>query len=228
MKKKIFIIALAACLFALSIAGSSIAYFTDTEEYTNVFTSGDVNITLTYAGAATDEGVETDNVLEIEDTHVYPGQTYPINAYITNTGSEKAYVGAIITLTDNEDITKIVNTTAGAKDYPVAVREFLDGLASTGFTVKTAVSADNKVLTIYVVRTAALDEKNGTTTTCTLFNNVVIPKTWDNDEMKAFTGLELNVVAYATQTVGFANAENAITTAFEAAWSGYAAADVLN
>ena len=48
MKKKIFAIALAAMLFALAIAGSSVAYFTDTEKATNVFTAGDVDIQLTY------------------------------------------------------------------------------------------------------------------------------------------------------------------------------------
>ena len=234
MKKKIFIIAVAVCLAVLSIAGSSIAYFTDTEEYTNTFTAGNVDIKLTYKGVETNDGVEVDDVIELADTHVYPGQTYPINAVITNIGSEKAYVGAIITLTDDADITAIVGVNGGTDNYPVAIRKFLDGLADDGFTVKTAVSTDNKVLTIYVVKEVALDENGGSTTTCTLFNNVVIPKEWDNDEMKAFNGFKLNVTAYATQIVGFAEennlneAEVAITTAFAGtAWDNYAGASVL-
>ena len=48
MKKKIFLFTLAACLIILSIAGSSLAYFTDTDAKTNVFTAGNVDITLKY------------------------------------------------------------------------------------------------------------------------------------------------------------------------------------
>ena len=83
MKKKIFIIALAACLFALSIAGSSIAYFTDVEEATNVFTTGDVNITLTYKEnvVENDDDDDTNNAFELSSL-VYPGQTYEMDAII--------------------------------------------------------------------------------------------------------------------------------------------------
>ena len=231
MKKKLLIIAVAACLLALTIAGTSIAYFTDTEAATNVFTAGDVNITLTYAGQATAEVEANSTVLNLGETHVYPGQTYPINAYITNVGSEKAYVGAVITLTDDVDITAIVAANSDTDKYPVAIRAFLNNLVDSGYTVKYAVSVDNKVLTIYVVKEVALDEKTGTTTTCTLFTDVVIPAEWDNAEMKAFNGVKLDVVAYATQTVGFAAngtlnaAEVAITSAFkDTAWADYTSA----
>ena len=82
MKKKILMLALAVCLITLSIAGASLAYFTDVDEKTSVFTSGNVNIALAY-----DE----------TETKVYPGQTYTEKAAtITNTGSEDAFVGAII------------------------------------------------------------------------------------------------------------------------------------
>ncbi|MBQ7969237.1 MAG: hypothetical protein IJ292_05380 [Clostridia bacterium] len=46
MKKKIVSIALVACLALMAIAGASLAYFTDTDDATNVFTSGKVDITL--------------------------------------------------------------------------------------------------------------------------------------------------------------------------------------
>lgn len=46
MKKKIIAIALVACLAVVAIAGASLAYFTDTDEATNAFISGKVDITL--------------------------------------------------------------------------------------------------------------------------------------------------------------------------------------
>ena len=46
MKKKIVSIALVLCLALVAIAGASLAYFTDTDDATNVFTSGKVDITL--------------------------------------------------------------------------------------------------------------------------------------------------------------------------------------
>lgn len=46
MKKKIIAFALVACLSMIAIAGASLAYFTDTDEATNAFTSGKVDITL--------------------------------------------------------------------------------------------------------------------------------------------------------------------------------------
>ena len=44
MKKKILMITVAALLIILSIAGTSMAYFTDTDEKTNTFTAGKVDI----------------------------------------------------------------------------------------------------------------------------------------------------------------------------------------
>ena len=86
MKKKIFMMTLAACLIVLSIVGTSLAYFTDTDAKTNVFTAGNVDIELTY-----DE----------TDTRLYPGQTYKKVATIENVGTENAYVGLIIEVVTN-------------------------------------------------------------------------------------------------------------------------------
>ncbi len=46
MKKKIIAISLVACLAIVAITGASLAYFTDTDDATNVFTSGKIDITL--------------------------------------------------------------------------------------------------------------------------------------------------------------------------------------
>lgn len=46
MKKKILAICLVICMAVVAVAGASLAYFTDTDRKTNVFTSGKVDITL--------------------------------------------------------------------------------------------------------------------------------------------------------------------------------------
>lgn len=46
MKKKIVAICLVLSLAVMALAGASLAYFTDTDDATNVFTSGKVDITL--------------------------------------------------------------------------------------------------------------------------------------------------------------------------------------
>ena len=46
MKKKILAISLVVCLAVIAIAGATLAYFTDTDDATNVFTSEKVDITL--------------------------------------------------------------------------------------------------------------------------------------------------------------------------------------
>ena len=221
MKKKILIIAVAACLLALTIAGTSIAYFTDTEKATNVFTAGDVNIKLTYANnvSENDDDLNDNNVIDLTNAHVYPGQTFDIDATITNVGSEDAYVGAIITLKDT-DLNSFVNVNGEADNYPVAVSKLLDGLVTNGedytVTFKNGTITEDETtyatLTIYIIKTDAI----ATGRECKLFNDVVIPTEWDNAEMKAFSGLELSVVAYATQTGGFETAVEAFTAAFGA------------
>ena len=216
MKKKIFVIGLAVLVFAMSVVGSSIAYFTDIEEATNVFTAGNVNITLTYAGSTVenDDDNGDNNLLDVTNANVYPGQTFEINAKVANVGSEAAYVGAIITLTDDQLADFVTTgTTVGTKKYPVAVREFITDLVPDDDNYDIYTVAGTGTLTIYVVKTAAL----ASGANFDLFENVTIPTTWDNDEMKAFSGLKLSVVAYATQTGGMTGgALAALQTAFDA------------
>ena len=225
MKKKIFAIALAALLFALSIAGASVAYFTDVESATNVFTAGDVDITLTYANNVANLEASS-NVINITNEKVYPGQTFNVAPTIKNVGTEDAYVGAIITLTGMDGV---IAAASGTNQIPVAVREFLVGLVTTGYKVKMAPVETNKI-TIYIIREAALVAEDQTQNIeagfDTIFTDVKIPTSWDNTEMAAFSGCTLDVKAYATQTGGFANAEEAIIGAFggdNGDWKPYSA-----
>ena len=196
MKKKIFMITLAACLVVLSIAGTSLAYFTDTDAKSNVFTAGNVDITLTY------------NTYTAEDARLYPGETYGNPAYITNGDSEEAYVGAIIDVTVPE-----------GTDFDVISEILVDLDANTVKAVETETG-----FTVYVVVENAL-AKNAE---AYIFTEMTIPALWGNDEMAVLSNLNVVVTAYATQTVGFGSAVEALTTAFGAenpngtsAWANY-------
>lgn len=88
MKKKIVSLALAVCLIAIAAVGT-LAYFTDTDDATNTFTSGKVDITLN----------ETDNEGNpfVQNQKLLPGSNsanaIAKNATVTvNEGSEDSWV----------------------------------------------------------------------------------------------------------------------------------------
>lgn len=191
LKKKIFGLTLVVGLLVLSIVGTTMAYFTDVEDKTNVFTSGNVAITL-----SSDVLLEADNATNI---NAYPGKKIGSAATVTNTGSEAAYVGIIVSF--NKAIIE------------ANVRALFTNLVSEGYTV-TYESADNTTK-LYISSNTALnttDKKN-----VTFFSGMSVPASWDHREMAIFKNLEIKVSAYATQTYGFNDAETALRTAF-AAW----------
>ena len=82
MKKKIISLCLVVALVATAIAGATLAYFTDAENATNVFTVGDLEITL--------------NDTFVQESELVPG-TKTQNAVnkdvsVTNNGSNAAWV----------------------------------------------------------------------------------------------------------------------------------------
>ena len=189
MKKKIFAITLTISLIVLSIASTTIAYFTDVDDETQEFTAGNVEIALDFT---------------YNSAKGFPGQSVDSLAKITNTGSEDAYVGAVITF--DKDVSSVLGDVA-------AVKAFFNDIDDYTVTYDT----DND--TVYVVCEDAIANSEFVT----LFNKLNIPAEWDNDDMAIFRGLKITVNAYATQTVGFDNAAQALTTAFstDAHWGAY-------
>ena len=201
MKKKIFMITLAACLVVLSIAGSSMAYFTDVDEKSTVFTAGNVDITLAFTDMST--------------TKLFPGQTYASPAVITNEGSESAYVGAIITMTG----TGLSNVVAaeGNTEIPVAITNLIKNLGAGAKVV-----ANGDTITVYVVNADPMAAPvDGNKATYTVFDTITIPASWNHEQVNYFTNAEITVKAYATQTVGFNDAKTALKAAFATDWASY-------
>lgn len=78
MKKKLVVLCLVALLAVGAIIGGTMAYFTDTDEAENVFTAGNVDITL-------NENFE-------QNSELFPGVDVTKEVFVENTGSEDAYV----------------------------------------------------------------------------------------------------------------------------------------
>ena len=212
MKKKILIIAVAACLLALTIAGTSIAYFTDTDKAVNVFTVGDVDIQLTEGAVKLDEkgwnivadtsedrfvstGIAYDDIRTL-----WPGQKIAKDPRIENIGSEKAFVGAVITV---KNVQALLATDA-------ARAAFFDGGAidNANNTVTWVVDGNNLIAFVIVKDALAANAS------VDLFTSINVDATWNNDNMEMFENFEIEISAYATQEAGFGDAVTAITTAF--------------
>jgi predicted ribosomally synthesized peptide with SipW-like signal peptide len=211
MKKKIIVTALVVCIFVLSIASATIAYFTDTKDITNTFTVGNVAIELdenkviqdattgNYVANGSERTTEGINI----PTSLFPKQTISKDPTITNTGSESAYFGAVITIKNgavgDADVSKMLTfdgDTAAVDDKAVKVNEFLSDLINSGANVTYV--KEGGAVKIYIVVDAAQDKNDAVV----LFKGVNISATWNNDEMANLSDLEIAVAAYAVQTAG--------------------------
>ena len=79
MKKKILALCLVVALAATAVVGGTLAYFTDTDDATNVFTTGNVDI-------------ELNEVFDEENAKLMPGIDIQKEIKVTNVGSENAFV----------------------------------------------------------------------------------------------------------------------------------------
>lgn len=96
MKKKIIAICVIISLAVVAVIGGTLAYFTDTDNATNTFTVGNVNIDLHEANKDDPPLVDGDYHVWLEDQVLMPGdnQTNTIakRVYVENTGSSDTYV----------------------------------------------------------------------------------------------------------------------------------------
>ncbi|MBR4289256.1 MAG: SipW-dependent-type signal peptide-containing protein [Oscillospiraceae bacterium] len=175
-----------------------------------------------------------------QEYHLFPGMTVTKDPTITvDDGSEDAYVAAIITVTfaDGTDMAVLRKNgicmehwkdmlnaeailegdyigTVPEKEHPLNGVNGMKVYGDDRYSVYQIADAANLTYTIYMFFEGA--QTDGTA--ITPFNKMVIPETWDNADMAAVNGMEINVVAYATQTNGFKDCYTAMTTAFPEAF----------
>lgn len=205
MKKKLMAIALAVCVAAVLAAGASLAYFTDkTDAANNVFTMGNVKITLDETDLTKDGGSRTPEGNTY--TNLYPGMDMVKDPIVHNTGRNDAWVRVIV---------RVANGAAFMDKFAIApyASSPLEGLThglgeGWQITASTKDTAANDMVYTIVYNTVL---KPGESTPA-VFNKLYIPATFGNGEMAAITyknandepvnGFTMSIHAEAIQSEG--------------------------
>ena len=225
MKKKIMAIALASVIAVLAIAGATLAYLTDTDAEDNVFTFGNVAIDL-YETFDEVNAKLLPATGSAQDGTLQNGITKEV--YVTNTGSEDAYVRvhiAIPQVLDNGDpdfdaTSNVLHfnykpETVGANKWDWS-KTADDGKYEGNWNFYTA-EIDGKWYNVYVVTYEKALVKDEATVDA-MHQVYLDPKVTNEDVAKIAEQLgnewHIYVAAEAAQAAGFANAYEALNTAF--------------
>lgn len=147
-KKKIMALCLIVCLLATAVVGGTLAYFTDSEEATNTFTVGNVDIDLTEPN--------WDATGKAEAKDVYPGEALAKDPTVTNNGANPCFVRIEVSGLNQF-------TTEFGTDAMITYRtDYVDGALGTDWVLYNGCFYYSKVL------------QPGETTDA-LFDQIVIP-----------------------------------------------------
>lgn len=223
MKKKILAIALVASMLMIAIAGATLAYFTDTDEKVNEFTSGKVDITL-------------NEVFDEDSAVLIPGVDIQKDVTITlSEGSVESYVWytyAIPSALDNDDASQnIIHVNHAGRNwlqYRENTKYWADGQTTAtpenqcwivDYEVEKDVMIDNVSYNVYtVLYNGTLKAGEETTIGMTKvycdtkvdFDNETGKYTIDGKDIGVdLTDVKIIVTAYAIQAATFENAEEA-------------------
>lgn len=228
MKKKLILISLAIALVAILAVGGSLAYFMDTDEVTNVFTIGRVDI------EQNEVFVQESQLLPVVGTDPTDAEDNYIQKKVTveNVGKNGAYVQTLVAVPaclDNAGVLKLWDNNAVANGWTK-----LDGDASTAeIQPMYTVTIDNMLYNVYVYRYNTVLVKDAETAAC-LEYVYITPETDLNvyedangvktayfeingteiTEFDATGKLNVYVATQGVQDRGFANANAALDTAF--------------
>ena len=235
-KKKLIAIGICFVILVASILSNTIAYFTDDEEVSNTFTSGNVEITLTESKATLDNlnRVTVDNNERVSGNQdfgtLYPSQSFTKDPTITNVSTEAAYIAAKVIVSDGAgDLRQIIASAGTGIDierilsggllatYDVTENktEVASKLATEDYVIYQEVKNGNYVFYFFVKDAVAV---NGTVE---LFETFSVPNEWDNEQMDQLKKLTIDVKAYGVQTFGFNSALEALEAAFSDEFAGF-------
>lgn len=185
MKKKIIALCLIVALAATAVIGGTLAYFTDTDEATNVFTTGNVDITLD------EPNWDEDNAKLIPSRRIVKDATI-----IVEEGSERAYTFMKIELSD--DFVTLLQAYAG-ENFDWTNQNAVYGLIGKWFD-----APDSKVMemgTNYVILGVLSPKDAGVATR--YLNAVTVPADVPSGMIDENGTYEIDITAYAIQAEGF-------------------------
>lgn len=229
MKKKITAIALVVCLVAVAVVGGSLAYFTDTDAKTNVFTTGNVDIQL-IENFGDNDPATPEKLLPATGSAQAGTLQNGITKEVTvkNIGTEDAYVRvhiAIPSMLDNGN--PEFDAGKNALHFNYAADSIGEGKWDWSKTTGTPyegdwnyyeTTIDNIKYNVYVV-TYGTALKTNEVTPENAMHQVYLDSKTSNEAINAYiealgANWQILVLAEGTQSAGFANAYDALNTAF--------------
>lgn len=225
MKKKIVVASLVIALLAIAVGGS-LAWFIDSDEATNVFTVGSVDI------EQNEDFVQESQLLPVVGEDPTDADDNYIKKAVTvkNTGINAAYVQtyvAVPAVLDNNGILKLYDANCATNGWTK------EGLVATGVSIE----GENLEYNVYLYRYNTELAANTETAACLEYvyiDKTIDLNTYDLDDVEGvdtayfvladgteITGfnatgnLNVYVATQAVQSQGFENAEVALESAFE-------------
>ncbi|MBQ8507129.1 MAG: hypothetical protein IJ466_06845 [Clostridia bacterium] len=212
--KKLAILTVAIALLVCVTVYATVAFFTDTEEVTNTFTVGKVQIKLDEEDLSKGDGSRTEDGNEY---HLVPAEIYTKDPTVTvEKGSEPAYVRMIVTV---NHYSKLNGMISGGFHPAVLVEGYNDAKWPL---YNASVDTATDTITYEFRYHQVVDAKAADVKLDPLFTHFTVP-----EELTAFQLLELmgdsttkeddfaiKIVGHAIQTTGFGNDEEAAWNAF--------------
>lgn len=231
-KRKLLVVAMTLCMAAILVAGSTLAFLTDTEMNQNTFTVGNVKITLLESAVKEDksdngrlhyvdaDGENTQTVTQNEYKNLMPGSTVVKDPTVTNVGENEVFVrilvkhnnnAAIFNNFDAAGLAACIKGLNGAVSHTDVAWKLEDGTYGQNTDNWKAdysdiLSNDEKVYAFYVTAKLAKGDK------FTIFQGISVPEKFQSAELEAvYQGLAIDIVAHAIQADGFADVKTAFT-----------------
>lgn len=227
--KAILLVSSAALLVATSVLGT-IAYLTSTDEVVNTFSVGKVGITLNETKVDENgEIVYDDNNDPVKTTEgnvyrIIPGKDYLKDPTMTvEAGSDEAYLRIMMTISDHEDVQKIVDSDVHGLNGDYA--PLLTGWDTDNWIYHDfAVNDEDNTMTFefrYKEKVDGFGETDPETgepaeeaqVLNPLFTGITIPGTLTSEEVASLDEFKITLVGHAIQATGFDDAE--------AAWAAF-------
>lgn len=198
MKKKIITICLVIALAATAIVGASLAYFTDTENETNVFTVGKVDIDL--------------NDQFEQNSPLFPA------VLDEDTNEIKNAVDKVVSVTNNEEDAYVRVHIAVPADIDELIGLWYDDADGWDWVGDTRVDYTTTIngVEYNVVCLTYSEILEADETTTDVFEWVTLDPSATNEDVAAFndSGLNIIIIAEGAQAAGFDNAYDALNAAF--------------
>lgn len=208
MKKKTILIALFITFVALFSIGVTVAYLTDEDKISNVYTIGKVSISLNETDV--DElGFPLEGADRVRDNqyHLMPGYTYVKDPMITiNAGSSDSYVRILVTINSIEELNEIF-------DGNFSPETLVDGWDSKKWLYSGVLNNDDNSNTYefrYYNPVNGFDGSEEKSKSLEpLFSSFTVPSDLTGVQLETLQELKITIIGQAIQMAGFDSADEA-------------------